>query len=328
MAATNVMVFIHGMIPDLQPSEPFGLYQQFWNDLLKAEPELGTLFTPLVQVQWGHEPPGLAGPPPQPDRRLTRAQQEVVGRVALKAVAQHPGSNNVILPVFGDFGLPFVRKLVIRLREELLLPGVGDVIYYCSKEGETHVRSAIYGQALAGLDAYKNENDVRLHFFSHSLGVTVTHDFLYGLFNPDPSYTSGYVTENQADEDGTLRYHVWRKKFHDGELSLGSFSSAASQLPLFVMRKQSLVDRLAIDKKGLDPANIGIKPGGPTRWQLFYDVDDPLGFATRPLYEPNDTVREMEVNTHIHPDKAHTEYWTNQTVIRETAALLKGRAKD
>jgi hypothetical protein len=99
----------------------------------------------------------------------------------------------------------------------------------------------------------------------------------------------------------------------------------ASQLPLFALRKQALVDRLA--KGGLlDPADIGVAPNEQTQWLIVYDVDDPLGFATRELYGDKPEVLQIQVDAGDTPIDAHTGYWTNSVVIAETARLIATRA--
>jgi hypothetical protein len=195
-------------------------------------------------------------------------------------------------------------------------------LYYASQDGETAVRAAVYGQALQGLRALRDEAEVFLHVVGHSLGVTVAHDFLYGLFGKvdEPHYLEQAASLLDRDD-----YRLWRAKVRRGELRLGSFTSMASQLPLFALRKQALVDRLA--KGGLlDPADIGVAPNEQTQWLIVYDVDDPLGFATRELYGDKPEVLQIQVDAGDTPIDAHTGYWTNSVVIAETARLIATRA--
>ncbi len=74
------------------------------------------------------------------------------------------------------------ENLFIGVRESIILRGFGNVLYYCSLEGETAIRRVVYDQILTQLDAVSDADEVRLHIFGHILGVTLTHDFLYGLF--------------------------------------------------------------------------------------------------------------------------------------------------
>jgi hypothetical protein len=99
----------------------------------------------------------------------------------------------------------------------------------------------------------------------------------------------------------------------------------ASQLPVLVLRKQALVERLA--QGGiLDPSEIGIERNGPVRWLVCYDVDDVLGFATRELYGEPESMRQVQVDAGDFPISAHTGYWTSGTVIAESAALIERNA--
>ena len=102
--------------------------------------------------------------------------------------------------------------------------------------------------------------------------------------------------------------------------------SFASQLPIFVLRKQELVSRLA--RGGvIDPVDIGIPRTGPTRWLCCYDVDDLLGFATRELYGNAESIRQVQVDSGDLPLSAHTDYWTTRTAIEESAELIARNAR-
>ena len=85
-----------------------------------------------------------------------------------------------------------------------------------------------------------------------------------------------------SNDEAHRRFQIWREKAQSGSLTLGGFASAASQLPLLLLRKQSLVKKLYDAKQssnagqrpvGIDAADIGIV-GGKTQWKLFYDTDD------------------------------------------------------
>jgi hypothetical protein len=93
-------------------------------------------------------------------------------------------------------------------------------------------------------------------------------------------------------------------------------------LPLMMMRKQKLVDRLA-DGGRLDPQVLGVPLAGPVKWKLFYDVDDILAFPARGLYERSTTIEEFQVDTNWRPDLSHGAYWTNATVLREMVDLIR-----
>ncbi|NRB08710.1 MAG: hypothetical protein HRU34_17280 [Richelia sp.] len=327
----NVLVIVHGMSPHPEPKSPFQLYENFWQDLLQEEPQIAQIFREsYIGVEWGQElplNPSIASYQIRTDQRLTRAQNFVNERVCYDKVIKDPHPNNISMPMFGGDGMdfplltPLVRKLVVGLRESIITRGFGDVIYYSSEDGEREVRRAVYGQVLEKLEPYYEREDIRLHLIGHSLGATLNHDFLFGLFarNHEPGFC-----EKQFGQDGQ-RFEKWRKKAQKKELKLGSLSSTASQLPLFVMRKQKLVDMLA-EKKLLDPIHIGIEKVNQLKWKIFYDVDDLLGFCTRSLYDAPDEIREYQVDCGDNPGDAHNGYWKNKTVIKETAKLLMSNA--
>jgi hypothetical protein len=123
------------------------------------------------------------------------------------------------------------------------------------------------------------------------------------------------------------QYLHWRARAVEGRLVLGSKSSAASQLPLLLLRKQRLVDALTVPGARIDASVIGIRPDAGTQWLLFYDVDDVLGFPTRPLFTPERALKEIEVRTGLEPLSAHLGYFRNVRVQDEVAALLAARAR-
>ncbi|WP_009630885.1 hypothetical protein [Synechocystis sp. PCC 7509] len=337
MPPINVLVMIHGMSPEPEPHSPFDSqgkfwgYNEFWANLCQEQPDLPNLFPQsFIGVEWGHELPQPSLPSVEQlreDQRLTRAQNFVNQRIAYDNLVKAPNDNNVTLSLFSGRGAdiplltPMVRALVVGLRESIVTRGLGDVIYYTSEQGECYVRQTVYHQVLKKLAQYEQEQDVRIHLIGQSLGVTLTHDFLYGLFAPN--HEPGFY--KQASEEDKERFKTWRQKRQNGQLKLGSLTSTASQLPLFMMRTQKLVDRLA---KGelIDAKDIGIDNSNQIQWQLFYDIDDLLGFGTRRLYNAANAIKEYQVDTGDNPGDAHTGYWQNRMVIEQTAQLLYDNA--
>src|SRR5438093_1063760 len=51
-------------------------------------------------------------------------------------------------------------------------------------------------------------------------------------------------------------------------------------------------------------------------------VHDVLGFSSRNLYSPNEAMMDIQVDVGDTPQSAHTGYWKNETVVRETAQLF------
>lgn len=323
----NVMVCIHGITPDDKPIDMACRYRKFRKALIKWQREIEMVIPEdhLIGVQWGH--PANDSPPSadRPDLKLMVAQKHLADAVSYTTVKRHPGPNNVVKglldPDLADPLIGVMRALNIfnRFRDEIILQGVGDVIYYVSDPGETQVRQVIYGTVLRQLEALGlGQEEVRLHVVGHSLGVTIAHDFLYGLFAP--GITPDFI-DGQGAPDDQDRYEALRARAQEGSLKLGSFSCFASQLPLFTMRVPRLIEGL-YEGRPLDPSVIGVPTDSSDFvWQLFYDIDDPLAFCTRPLYSPNGSIREFQVDCGDHLD-THSNYWCDATVHRETAQLI------
>jgi hypothetical protein len=332
----NVFIFMHGMRTEKGPTKPNDInetYQDMWQKLCDVQPGLAEIFHKFgdknyIGVEWGHA--NTDDVQIREDKRLTQAQIEVGERVGYAKVKADTDPNNETIDFFDSLvkefpRVPFVRSLILTAKEEVMIRGFGDAIYYCSPDGERQVRRTIYEQVLEKLAALENEADVRLHIFAHSLGVTVSHDFLFGLFAPN--IEPDFLKEKQGSPEGQVRFELWRNKAKEGGLKLGTLVSSASQLPLFLMRKQFLVDHLAGGNR-IDPSVLGIHNGqSGIRWLLFYDADDLLGFPTRRLYHPADQIREVQVSTGNFPPASHANYWLNADVIRETAKLVYDNAR-
>jgi hypothetical protein len=314
----NVLVFVHGMTPNVAPSDPRslgGTYDKFWKALQAHKPELRNLFpSGPILVEWGHQRSSTENPVRE-DHRITEVERFVNDQVAYHNIKEHPGANNVLT---GDWGIPGVRQLVTSVREGVISFGLTDVVYYCSGDGEIYVRAQVYNQVLVAMQPYVAEPNVRIHLFGHSLGVTIVHDFLFGLFKR--GHVSDFVEGYQGGVWASQEFQKWRNKAQNGELTLGGLACAASQLPLMVMRKQVMIDKL-FNHEGLDPADIGVVSPG-IQWKFFYDIDDLLGFASRNLYSPNNAIMDIQVNSGALPQSAHVGYWENEVVIRESAQLF------
>lgn len=316
MAAKHVLVLIHGITP--QP-EPHVLEQ--YQKLVKAvqEDEL-PIAGPICQVSWGV--PESGQPERRPDQFLMRAQQFVGSLVEMRALREGGPAPGLL---GRDWGIPLLRWGIREVRESVVLYGLSDAIYYAAVDGEVAVRDAVFSQVFEKLEA-SQDGEVHLHIVAHSLGVTIAHDFLYALFGRqhDPEFP-------RPNDGGEIKLaaptkslqDIWREEAEAKRLKLGTFLCFASQLPLFVMRKQALVQKLARGER-LDPRVIGVDPSREKpQWAIFYDSDELLGFATRPLYEETRAIVDIRMNSGLHPYSAHVGYWKRSAIIRRCIELLR-----
>lgn len=318
MTHSNILIFIHGMTKSPSPRNHKNQYQNFFSRLCQEHPELKQAFSDQIYVEWGHELVNQKNV--RPDQKIMRGENTVHSLVSYDKIkcTNHPNSKiihdfSILRTLASIINFPIRKKM-----EEIFIFGLGDVVYYCSEDGEDAIREAIYGQVLDKLRKYRKD-DVRLHIIAHSLGCTVAYDFLYGLFAPSKNWT-----KRKPDFASNVKYGAkfmeWRKKQQTGKLKLGSMTSMGSSLPILLLRKQNVVDMLFQEKK-LDARVIGMKKEGII-WKIFYDVDDMLSYPTRNLFEPNDAIMDIQVDTADLPHTAHTKYWTNKKVIKEAASLL------
>jgi hypothetical protein len=323
---TNVLVQVHGMVTAMDPADPGPAYSAFRAALRSSEPALNALIPEqnCVEVNWGHAIPGTPSALLRDDQRLTEVQRRAANLTRYEALEASESDLNVISHnLFEKIGVPGIRQLIENVREKVFLMGLGDVAYYCAPDGEVRVRRVVYGQVLAALDALPASPEVRLHIIGHSLGVTIAHDFLFGLFNPPP-YVPGFLAYASATPAEKAAFTAWRARAQAGTLTLGSFTATASQLPITLMRNQALIDQV-FNGQLLDPGVVGVV-GNQVRWQLFYERDDILGFPSRSLYHPASAIREVQVSTAFLPPETHTAYWTDADVIQRTAELIATNA--
>ncbi len=327
MARVNVLILLHGMTIEAEPTTHTAQYVALWRGLIRKQPVLEARIDARLFVEWGHEPPSV--PPGQlaPDQRITDAENFIVSRVSAVAVAGDRSPDNHRLDGgLGDlFSRLALRRLTTPIKERIMLLGFADAIYYCSPDGEEAIRRQVYGQFLEGLAPYREASEVRLHLIAESLGVTVGFDFLFGLFAPDsefPGGIPGFVRDDQGTDEDKEAYQFWRRRAQQGTLLLGSNTSVGAQLALMQMRKQKLVDHLAAGQR-LDPTVIGVPRQGPPRWKVFFDLDDVLGFPARRLFDAQGSIQEYQVNTGWRPDQAHGGYWTNDNVLTEVARMIQ-----
>ena len=321
--AINVLAMIHGIIPNREVGDHKQEYSDLWNDLVTQEPQLKTLFArDPITVEWGHEQESERNKPSDEldlDHKLYRAQEFIHKQIAYDQLRQDTSPNNRILK---DTGWPQVylqRRILTALRDDLFVRGLGDSIYFSSKDGEQQIRNVVYGTILEQLEPYVEETDVRIHLVGHSLGVTLCHDFLYGLFASE--HDPDFLKEENSNITTREQYDTWRQKAKANELQLGSLTSTASQLAIFLMRSQSVVNLFANETR-LQASDIGITDTAPIKWNLFYDVDDVLAYGTRKLYDNETAIQEIQIDTSDNVRSVHGKYWINQDMIDATVKLL------
>ena len=308
---TNVLIMIHGITV-----EPYALnhkqgYDEFIAAIDTAVPGLSGKFNSQVRVEWGHRPPDVTDTMSlRPDQRIMDAENRLAELSAYKNVRNQNVPQNHTLSALSHPLAEVAALITTPIKDRVLLLGITDVFYYLSVDGERNIRSTVYSQVLNALSPHLGDTDVNLHIYSHSLGNTIAHDFLYGLFAPNlQPQELGYYEQAATPQDRD-NYLAWRTKAQNGSVKLATWISAASQLPLMAMRSQNLVDILAANGT-INPANIGLRQD-TVRWVLFYDLIDVLSFPTRALYGGGVGIEEYEVDNGANPETVHSLYSKNR----------------
>ena len=315
-SATNVLIFIHGVVEDNVPSTHLQQYQAMLAALRALQPSLVTEIpdNQMIFIEWGHaQLPPPAAKNLTPDMNLTDAENTILAATSYDKIRKQPSPDDSFLKpgwnLFEDAAKALVRDLTKRIKDEVATLGLTDTFYYTSPDGEKAVRGHVYSDVLTQLKPFKGSSKVKLHVIGHSQGATISFDFLFGLLAPDSAYDGtagpGFVADEQGSKAMQQEYLDWRKQAKEGRLELGSYSSFGSQLSLMMMRKQSLVDKMA-KRELLDPTVIGVPRSGGPKWKHFYDTSDVLGYPVRRLFDTSGTLLEYEVNSSWNPVRFST----------------------
>ncbi len=346
-AVKNVLVLIQGTVMRRDTLNPHLGHAELLDNLALKGVRRSD-FDAIIAVEWGKEPKSAKATPLtelREDLRLTRAEATLHKRVSISTGKDRATMQNRLLSAFHEGLVPQATRLVTdKIKDEVLIYGITDAIYYASPDGETAIRSTVYHQVLNGLDVFTEASEVRIFLVAHSLGVTVAHDFLFGLFAPhhSPDFAASEdipeATRPDILRDGNeyrtdkRRFAFWRaaaqrsrERHNDPEdsgprLSVGGLITTGGHLPLMLLRTQEMVDRLAAEET-LDPTLLGLPREGKPVWYNFYDVDDVMGFPCHRLYDVP-TIVDIQVNTGL-LEKAHSRYWTSNLVIDRIADLIR-----
>ena len=301
----HLVLLIHGMNPDASPGDPSLDILHFFNQVRDSSAHLVSRLpdSHVLPIRWGHPdalvPAGAGGS--RPDLLLMQAQNHILSRM-------YPQ---------GPIGsAPSMEWMASKLHAALLIPGIGDMIYFIGSDGYAQIRDLIYNQSLIPrVMEFAGNDTVCLHIIAISLGVTIAHEFLRGIFSDEAHLEHGVGAFSD------LRHMVGQHR-----LELGSLICAASQLPLLLLRSGLVVETMAAGGL-LDPAEIGLRESRQ-QWLLFHDENDLLSLPTRALYRQDAQAGSIEevrvVNEHgsLGFVASHTGYWRNPVVQEKTRQCL------
>jgi hypothetical protein len=294
----------------------------------------------LIYIQWGH-PSSNQTNLATDDQKIYFAQAHILEKL-----------KGLPLPEAIDDRLPLSRATIARLlQREMLISGIGDVVYSVDSKGYYAIIGMIQDRlqkrinSLVDAGTISLSDKLRLHLITHSHGVTIgfellvsliaTHNAVENYFGFPVSYggpTAGlsdrvecYLMRNDASQASRNLYNQWK-----GRVVLGSFISTAYQLPLLLQRRQVIVNQLADDKRIDVSEYIGLSDDPAYRWLLFHDPRDLLSFHTKMLFAetPNivETVIENEIDRNLDIGKrfeqAHNNYFLHKEMLKMTEEQL------
>jgi len=287
----NLVIGIHGMVPNREPVNPAKEMDEFLAKVFESGRNLPHV--DFHALSWGHQPLGNSAVGLRPDQHLTKAQKAIADLTTYDNVKSARSPQNEVQSDIGS--IPYIRDT----KDTVCLFGLPDVVYYCSPDGEKAVRTTIAQQLTEFLTPlfYASPGEpVRLHIVAHSLGGGVSHDLLYNLFSPNAN----------PKEDNP--YIPLRALIAQHGVEMGAWITIETQIPLFMMRTQALVDRFFNNEK-LDLVDIGLHRDNDKirRWLNIYERDDLLGFPATALYkDPQGVALQYQADVSFRPDKAHS----------------------
>lgn len=336
----NILLFVHGVIPDNSNFSETKLYDLLWEPV-KKQHKLSERIDEIVSVNWGHYLENTHEP--RLDERLNKAEQFIAKKLNFR------GNPPNIPPNLGNINSlqPWWRSLVPSLQNLIWLQGIGEAIYYSGTEGKIALQLAVYRQILELLEKYRHQIEklisreeasvkLRLHPIGIGLGTNIVNDFLHGLFSPtgnrikndpeqvkEPTIVSSNILAEEKRET-VERYLFWRNAAQKKHLELGSIVSMASQFPLLLLNSQRVIDTFA-NEETLSVDEIGIPE--QTRevvWKVFYSIDDLSAFPINPLFGNHPAVQDIpiEINNNYN---SYPSYWVNEVVHNQVAELLNRR---
>jgi len=228
-----------------------------------------------------------------------------------------------------------------------LIQGLGDAAAY---QKTRYRRNSIYyevqetiAKKIEALDMPGMEKRP-LIFIGHSLGCHVISSFLWD-FNRFKQRTDQEIAA-EPDDDIKAQWRALQDATPFGRLdTLAGIVTMGSNMPMFTFTFGP--DRVfpitvgPIDAKGrrLDPAFPGkaLSPAllNHARWLNFFSKRDVLGFPLKALneeYGRAERIHDIPVRSesvlsrcvmYLSSYAAHTGYWSNPTVLRETAKLIR-----
>jgi hypothetical protein len=231
-----------------------------------------------------------------------------------------------------------------RLRR-FLIEGLGDAAAY---QKTRHRENSIYhnvqsriGETLAYLDAPGRE-DRPLIFIGHSLGCHIISSYVWDLNQLKQLTEAEALAEPEVKE-------LWLKLQNATAFrrldTFAGFVTLGNNMPLFTFTFGP--ERVyPITSAPPDPTGRGLKPAFPgsalarplleqARWLNFFSKRDLLGYPLKSLnaaYQEEGRIQDICVRSESLRSRtipylsflsAHTGYWTNRTVLSETASLIR-----
>ncbi len=338
----DIVILIHGISPQIDVGDPTSMLRNFFETIRDRSTHIQSRFGDerLIYIQWGH-PSSNQTSKATDDQKIHFAQAHILEKL-----------KGLPLPEGIDDRLPLSRATIARLlQREMLISGIGDVVYFVGSEGYHTIISMIQDRLQKRISILVNAGTIspsdtlRLHLITHSLGVTIGFELVVSLIAEQrvvesyfgyPGSHGGstvgpidraecYLMRNDASQPSRDFYKQW-----EGKVVLGSFISTASQLPLLLQRRQDIINTLA-DGKHIDAGKyIGLGDDSERRWLLFHDPRDLLSFHTKMLFAETPNIVETVVENEIERgfdigkrfEQTHNNYFLHEEVLRMTEEQL------
>ena len=288
MITKNIIIYIHGISPDPNPSDHKKYYNVFEKGLKKSFSAQNLEYpSTRIDIEWGHNFTGIN----TDDQHLAKVQKKLLENINEKS-KQHP-----------DLTINPLRLVHYMIRENFIL-GFSDIFYYISEDGKAAVRKNVNN-----LPTLKDNESYSFTIIAHSAGTVIMHDLLFIIFG---GKSKPYLDDDNVKQKlASIQAYAKNGKFH-----IKTFITLGSPITPLIIRSKDLMEKINSDQK-IDSTEIGIKSG--SLWLNFWDKDDVISYPLDFLYQTQGLIKDQYIDLGDVFPTCHNNYWGNQEIHKTIA---------
>jgi hypothetical protein len=291
----EIIIYIHGINPDIKPKNHIEQYDNFEQNLKKALVKSGKNYPQhRIDIEWGSNLPQIL----TQDKILADTERKIFRK--LRKLSEK----------IWDFTLNPLRIIHNLIRKSFIL-GFADLFYYISEDGKEEIRKNVLGEILNKINDLGNDDEYILTIISHSAGTIIMHDLLFIIFGGS---SRSYLSK-AADKKLLKKFINMAKK---GKLRIKLFVTLGSPITPLIVRSGNMLRTIHSDKV-LEPRSIGIRCSSSfdSKWLNFWDKDDVISYPLSFLYDNSGKmIEDIYVDTGDFFPWVHNYYWGSKKIAK------------